>query len=171
MAERDGRSPSADRPRLASGRRRRVAGTATTDSSRDVRDGASVGTGTAAGAASPRRLRWDVVAPDPALGGPSPTVSGRTVRLARCNRVHRLGRVRAGQPERIPPSPGSATAEIVRDPTRDRTAITFDEFVGSNAFVDDPIGRIHVVGCVREYHTWAWDEGVVVGLFDYVAPN
>ncbi|MEO1052249.1 MAG: discoidin domain-containing protein [Bacteroidota bacterium] len=34
-----------------------------------------------------------------------------------------------------------------------------DEFIGINAFVDDPIGRMEAVGHVREYHDWMWNEG------------
>lgn len=34
-----------------------------------------------------------------------------------------------------------------------------DELIGTNAFIDDPLGRIEQAGHVREYHTWAWDEG------------
>ncbi len=34
-----------------------------------------------------------------------------------------------------------------------------EEFIGINAFVDDPLGRLEAVGHVREYHDWMWDEG------------
>src|SRR5690606_30684832 len=37
--------------------------------------------------------------------------------------------------------------------------ITIDEFIGANAFVDDPIENLTAVGFIREYHNWAWDEG------------
>jgi len=33
------------------------------------------------------------------------------------------------------------------------------EFIGANAFVDDPLGRLNAVGFVREYHNWSWSEG------------
>lgn len=36
---------------------------------------------------------------------------------------------------------------------------TMDEFIGINAFIDDPIEKIKVAGFVREYHVWDWDEG------------
>lgn len=39
------------------------------------------------------------------------------------------------------------------------SSITFDKFMGTNAFVDDPINRIQAVGFMREYHNWNWDEG------------
>ncbi len=35
---------------------------------------------------------------------------------------------------------------------------TFDQFIGVNAFIDDPIDLITpTVGFVREYHNWSWD--------------
>jgi hypothetical protein len=34
-----------------------------------------------------------------------------------------------------------------------------DYFIGTNAFIDDPIEKMKVVGAVREYHNWNWDEG------------
>ena len=37
--------------------------------------------------------------------------------------------------------------------------ITIDQFMGVNAFVDDPISRMQAVGFIREYHNWSWDEG------------
>ena len=37
--------------------------------------------------------------------------------------------------------------------------IPFDQFMGANAFVDDPIERMQAVGFIREYHNWGWDEG------------
>ena len=39
------------------------------------------------------------------------------------------------------------------------TKKTMDEFIGINAFVDDPIGRLEAFGFVREYHDWMWCEG------------
>ncbi|HYG37697.1 MAG TPA: hypothetical protein VD908_03720 [Cytophagales bacterium] len=36
---------------------------------------------------------------------------------------------------------------------------TIDQFIGTNAFIDDPIDKIKVAGVVREYHNWNWDEG------------
>lgn len=42
----------------------------------------------------------------------------------------------------------------------DSTApITMDQFIGMNAFVDDPPSLINAAGLVREYHNWSWDEG------------
>ncbi|MBL0740468.1 fibronectin type III domain-containing protein [Chryseolinea lacunae] len=37
--------------------------------------------------------------------------------------------------------------------------ITIDQFIGTNAFVDDPLDKMQVAGFVREYHNWNWDEG------------
>jgi chitodextrinase len=39
------------------------------------------------------------------------------------------------------------------------SSITIDQFIGINAFVDDPINKMQVAGFVREYHSWSWDEG------------
>lgn len=36
---------------------------------------------------------------------------------------------------------------------------TMDKFIGTNAFIDDPLGRMQAVGWIREYHSWEWDEG------------
>ncbi len=36
---------------------------------------------------------------------------------------------------------------------------TMDQFIGVNAFVDDPLGRLEASGFVREYHNWMWNEG------------
>ncbi len=36
--------------------------------------------------------------------------------------------------------------------------VTMDQFIGTNAFIDDPIDLLAaVVGTVREYHNWSWD--------------
>jgi hypothetical protein len=35
---------------------------------------------------------------------------------------------------------------------------TMDEFIGANAFVDDPIDKLQAVGFIREYHNWEWDD-------------
>ncbi|MEO6992843.1 MAG: Ig-like domain-containing protein [Lacunisphaera sp.] len=40
-----------------------------------------------------------------------------------------------------------------------RNAITFDQFMGTHAFVDDPVNLLQCVGFIREYHNWNWDEG------------
>ena len=37
--------------------------------------------------------------------------------------------------------------------------ITMDQFIGMNAFVDDPVDKLAAVGFIREYHNWEWDEG------------
>jgi hypothetical protein len=34
-----------------------------------------------------------------------------------------------------------------------------DEFIGTNAFIDDPLDKMLVAGFIREYHPWNWDEG------------
>ena len=39
------------------------------------------------------------------------------------------------------------------------TLPTMESFIGINAFVDDPIGRLESIGFLREYHDWQWCEG------------
>jgi hypothetical protein len=34
-----------------------------------------------------------------------------------------------------------------------------DQFIGVNAFIDDPLDKMKVAGYIREYHNWNWDEG------------
>jgi hypothetical protein len=36
---------------------------------------------------------------------------------------------------------------------------TVNDFVGLDAFIDDPIDKITAIGNVREYHPWQWNEG------------
>jgi hypothetical protein len=36
---------------------------------------------------------------------------------------------------------------------------TMDQFIGTNAFIDDPLDKMQAVGFVREYHNWSWDAG------------
>lgn len=33
-----------------------------------------------------------------------------------------------------------------------------DQFIGANAFIDDPIDKLMAVGFVREYHNWEWND-------------
>ena len=40
-----------------------------------------------------------------------------------------------------------------------QTPPAFDQFMGVNTVVTDPIGRVEAFGCAREYHDWNWDEG------------
>ena len=37
--------------------------------------------------------------------------------------------------------------------------VTMDQFIGVNAFIDDPVDKLKVAGFIREYHSWNWDEG------------
>jgi len=39
-----------------------------------------------------------------------------------------------------------------------KPAVTMDQLIGANAFIDDPIDKIQAVGFIREYHNWEWDE-------------
>ena len=34
-----------------------------------------------------------------------------------------------------------------------------DQFIGTNAFIDDPLDKMQALGFIREYHNWNWDEG------------
>ncbi len=43
-------------------------------------------------------------------------------------------------------------------PAKTMRRTTFDEMLGINAFIDDPIGRYDFFGLVREYHNWRWVE-------------
>jgi len=36
---------------------------------------------------------------------------------------------------------------------------SMDQFIGTNAFIDDPLDKMKVAGYIREYHPWNWDEG------------
>lgn len=46
-------------------------------------------------------------------------------------------------------------------PTRPKRLLpmpTMDAFIGTNAFIDDPLDKLAApVGFIREYHNWAWD--------------
>src|SRR4051812_29692088 len=38
---------------------------------------------------------------------------------------------------------------------------TVNDFIGLDAFIDDPIDKVIAIGNVREYHPWQWNEGDV----------
>lgn len=45
-----------------------------------------------------------------------------------------------------------------------------DQFIGTNAFIDDPLDKMQALGFIREYHNWNWDEGDIWsggGVLDY----
>ncbi|MFZ4507389.1 MAG: hypothetical protein ACOYON_06810 [Fimbriimonas sp.] len=51
-----------------------------------------------------------------------------------------------------PPVVVAATKPVAHPP------VTFDQFLGTNAFIDDPLDVLaKPVGLVREYHNWSWD--------------
>lgn len=56
---------------------------------------------------------------------------------------------------------GSALDELQNEMPEPTVAppARMEEFIGVNAFVNDPIGRINACGSVREYHNWMWIEG------------
>ena len=52
--------------------------------------------------------------------------------------------------------PAKSPAKV--QPKRSSTRPAMDQFIGTNAFIDDPIDKLAVpVGFVREYHSWQWD--------------
>jgi hypothetical protein len=51
-----------------------------------------------------------------------------------------------------------AISETITDQKKNTNRTTFDEMLGINAFVDDPLGRLDYFGFVREYHNWRWVE-------------
>jgi len=56
----------------------------------------------------------------------------------------------------------SALSNIAADTTleADITRQTpMDQFIGTNAFIDDPLDKMKAAGFIREYHTWDWDAG------------
>lgn len=54
---------------------------------------------------------------------------------------------------------GKVTGAAGRTPTGQRPVRpTIDQFIGTNAFIDDPLDTLGIpVGFVREYHSWQWD--------------
>jgi chitodextrinase len=56
-------------------------------------------------------------------------------------------------------SPLSNSVSKATGPVGTASSITIDQFIGINAFNDDPVNKMQVAGFVREYHNWAWDEG------------
>lgn len=53
------------------------------------------------------------------------------------------------------PSLGNRSSAV---PSPRKARVNFELFVGTNAFIDDPLDKITgVAGFVREYHSWAWD--------------
>ena len=60
-----------------------------------------------------------------------------------------------GKPTDTPPAPRAASTRPVTRPVKP----TMDRFIGTNGFIDDPIDVLAVGGWVREYHSWAWNEG------------
>jgi hypothetical protein len=46
-----------------------------------------------------------------------------------------------------------------------------DQFIGTNAFIDDPLDKMKVAGFIREYHSWDWDAGSVAFPDNRVALN
>ncbi len=57
-------------------------------------------------------------------------------------------------------SPLSNIVEAQTTPLVISSGTSMDHFIGTNAFIDDPLEKIRVAGFVREYHPWSWDVGV-----------
>lgn len=55
--------------------------------------------------------------------------------------------------------PVEAVRAAAPPPARPHVLPTMDQFIGTNAFIDDPVDKMAVVGFVREYHSWSWDAG------------
>ncbi len=53
----------------------------------------------------------------------------------------------------------AAPAAVRRTSATSAAPPTMDQFIGINAFIDDPPDRMAVAGFIREYHNWNWDEG------------
>lgn len=56
----------------------------------------------------------------------------------------------------------SVAAVVVSAKTNERvinSKTSMDQFIGTNAFIDDPLDKMKVAGYIREYHLWNWDEG------------
>jgi hypothetical protein len=54
---------------------------------------------------------------------------------------------------------GKATEKVDVPDVVAQTPPTIDQFIGSNAFIDDPLDLIAAGGFLREYHSWAWNDG------------
>lgn len=48
---------------------------------------------------------------------------------------------------------GTTAAQVISART------PMDQFIGTNAFIDDPLDKMQALGFIREYHPWNWDEG------------
>ena len=53
----------------------------------------------------------------------------------------------------------AALSNIVQAQTTELeiSSIPMGQFIGTNAFIDDPLEKIKVAGFIREYHPWSWD--------------
>lgn len=56
------------------------------------------------------------------------------------------------------PAAGGEDVEDQASPSPPRPAPLWRTFVGTNAFVTDPLERLVAVGSIREYHDWQWVE-------------
>jgi len=45
------------------------------------------------------------------------------------------------------------------DASPSKAQLTMNDFIGINAFIDDPTAKLTPIGNVREYHNWSWIEG------------
>ncbi len=61
--------------------------------------------------------------------------------------------------------------EIIQN-TTNRKFPLINEFIGVNAFNNDPIGKLNCAGFIREYHNWEWNEGMGTSLSNpYIKGN
>lgn len=56
-------------------------------------------------------------------------------------------------------SPGARISAEHKKQISEAEVTTMDKFIGTNGFINDPLEKLQVVGSLREYHTWGWDEG------------
>jgi hypothetical protein len=53
--------------------------------------------------------------------------------------------------------PSSAFVPLNQKNIKEKESPTFENFVGINAFIDDPLSNIAVSDRIREYHDWKWN--------------
>jgi hypothetical protein len=58
-------------------------------------------------------------------------------------------------------SSGIASIRVTTPTLVQPQMFTMDKFIGTNAFIDDPLDKMQAVGFIREYHNWGWDEADV----------
>jgi hypothetical protein len=104
-------------------------------------------------------LTWDAAVP--VINAPDPEMAGKlqsmiVIGLAPETTYYLAIRTTDEQKNK------SLLSNIVRSQTTElviSSGTSMDQFIGTNAFIDDPLEKIKVAGFVREYHPWSWDVG------------